>query len=43
MRPSRAPWWLYLIVASFLGYFTLLICSCIWGGRIGFRYDYRKG
>jgi hypothetical protein len=31
MRPSRAPWWLYLIAASFLGFLTLQIYSYIWG------------
>ena len=43
MRPSRAPWWLYLIAASSLGCFALQVYSFIWGGRIGFRYDYSNG
>lgn len=44
MRPSRAPWWLYLIAASFLGYFTLQIYNDIWGpASVGFDADYSKG
>jgi membrane-associated protease RseP (regulator of RpoE activity) len=27
----RAPWWLYLAAASFLGYFTLQIYNYVWG------------
>lgn len=44
MRASRAPWWLYLIAASFLGFFTLEIYTNIWGPVwIGFRSDYSNG
>jgi tRNA A-37 threonylcarbamoyl transferase component Bud32 len=44
MPASRAPWWLYIIAASFLGYFTLQIYAYIWGPwSVGFRYDYSSG
>jgi len=44
MRPSRAPWWLYFIAASFLGYLTLQIYTYIWGLEwIGFGSYYSNG
>jgi tRNA A-37 threonylcarbamoyl transferase component Bud32 len=44
MRASRAPWWLYLIAASFLGFFMLQIYTYIWGPVwIGFQPDYKNG
>jgi hypothetical protein len=43
MPASRAPWWLYLIAASFLAYFTFSIYTSIRGGMIGFRHDYNNG
>lgn len=44
MRASRAPWWLYIIAASFLGYFALQVYTYIWGTEeVGFRRDYSTG
>jgi tRNA A-37 threonylcarbamoyl transferase component Bud32 len=44
MRPSRAPWWLYVISASFLSFFALEIYVNIWGPEwIGFGSDYSNG
>ena len=44
MPAPRAPWWLYLVAASFLGFFTLEIYTDIWGPVwIGFQSDYRNG
>jgi tRNA A-37 threonylcarbamoyl transferase component Bud32 len=41
---QRAPWWLYLVAASFLGFFTLEIYTNIWGPVwIGFQSDYSNG
>jgi eukaryotic-like serine/threonine-protein kinase len=34
---SRAPWWLYIIAASFLGFFGLQVYAYVWGTEdIGF-------
>jgi tRNA A-37 threonylcarbamoyl transferase component Bud32 len=30
MRRARAPWWIYLWAASFLGYFSLLVWCDLW-------------
>ena len=44
MRASRAPWWLYFIAASFVGYFTFQIYVCIWGPEsLGFDSDHSSG
>jgi hypothetical protein len=44
MRPSRAPWWLYLIAASLLGFFTLGNYYYIWGLEpLGFDSDQSTG
>jgi len=44
MRPSRAPWWLYVIAASFIGFFALQIFNYIWGPEsLGFDSDYSTG
>src|ERR1700724_841900 len=44
MRASRAPWWLYIISASFLGYFALQVYIYIWGPEsLGFESEYRSG
>jgi len=41
MPVSRAPWWLYAIGVSFLGFFILENYTAIWGPAwIGFRSDY---
>jgi len=41
---SRAPWWLYVIAASFLGYFALQIYVDVWGPeRVRFVEDDRRG
>jgi eukaryotic-like serine/threonine-protein kinase len=41
---QRAPWCIYLVAASFLGFFTLEIYTDIWGPVwIGFQSDYRNG
>jgi hypothetical protein len=44
MQASRAPWWLYLIAASFLCSFTLEMYNCIWGLEpLGFDPDNSNG
>jgi eukaryotic-like serine/threonine-protein kinase len=44
MPAPRAPWWLYVIAASFLGYFTLQVYTYIWGlENIGLESDYSNG
>ena len=41
MQGSRAPWWLYLIAASFLGYFALEIYTLVRIPEpVGFDADY---
>ena len=44
MPSPRAPWWVYLIAASFLGSFTLGIYNIIWGPEpLGLDSDNRNG
>ena len=44
MPVPRAPWWLYLVAVSFLGFFALEIYTDVWGPWwIGFRSDYSNG
>ncbi len=41
MPRPRAPWWMYLVTATFLAYFALLIYSRAWGPeRVGMNLDY---
>ncbi len=44
MRPSRAPWWLYIIAGSFLYSFSLLVYNSIWGiAPLGFDFETSTG
>jgi len=44
VRASRAPWWLFLIATSFLGFFALQLYLTIWGVEgLGFSSDYAVG
>ena len=41
MSRPRAPWWLYLLAASFLGFFVLFDYCLLWGPeRLGVYFDY---
>ncbi len=44
MSSSRAPWWMYVVAASFLGFAALQIYTAAWGpGPIGMFLDYSSG
>jgi tRNA A-37 threonylcarbamoyl transferase component Bud32 len=44
VRASRAPWWLFLIAASFLSFLTLQLYLMVWGVEgLGFSRDYVMG
>lgn len=41
MQPSRAPWWFYIVSASFVGFFALQVYTYMWGIEYwGFGGDY---
>ncbi len=44
MPSQRAPWWMYVVAASFLGYFALLTYSIFWEvQRLGVLAEYPGG
>lgn len=44
MPVRRAPWWMYVVAASFLGHYALVTYSLIWGTqRLGVNPEYTGG
>jgi phosphoserine phosphatase RsbU/P len=44
MSSRRAPWWMYVVAASFLAYFLLLVYSDFWGPQMtGMLTDFNNG
>ncbi len=44
MPGQRAPWWMYVVAASFLGYFALLTYSIFWAVQpLGVNAEYTGG
>ena len=44
MSRQRVPWWLYVVAASFCGYFALVVYVDFWGPtRVGIEVVYKDG
>src|SRR2546427_12127025 len=44
MLRQHVPWWLYVVAASFCGYFALIVYVDFWGPtRVGIEAEYRDG
>jgi len=44
MKRRHVPWWLYVVAASFCGYFALIVYVDFWGPtRVGIYAEYRDG